>query len=60
MRLSKKQEQATTIAVNVMDTIISNGQDDGSSGELDFVIDELLKMRNNSMALKLKNAKKRR
>lgn len=36
MRLSKKQEQATTIAVNVMDTIISNGQDDGSSGELDL------------------------
>lgn len=54
MRLSKKQEKAISIAVEVMGTLLGNGEDSGENGELDFAIDELLKMKNNSMEYKRK------
>lgn len=58
MRLSKKQENAISIALESMNTLLSNGQDSGESGELDFAIDELIKMRDKSMEYKRKHRKK--
>ena len=58
MRLSIKQESAISIAVEAMSTILSNGQDSGENGELDFAINELLKMRNRSIEYKRKHIKK--
>ena len=54
LRLSKKQERAISIAVEAMGTLLGNGQDSGEDGELDFAIDELLKMRDDSMEYKRK------
>lgn len=58
MRLSIKQESAINIAVEAMSTILSNGQDSGGNGELDFAINELLKMRDRSIEYKRKHIKK--
>lgn len=61
MKLSKKQERAISIAVKAMSTLLGNGQDSGEDGELSFAIDELLKMKQNSMEHKEKQyAKKNR
>lgn len=59
MRLSKKQEKAISIAVEVMGTLLENGEDSGENGELDFAIDELLKMKDNSMEYKRKQNARR-
>lgn len=58
MRLSIKQESAINIAVEAMSAILSNGQDSGENGELDFAINELLKMRDRSIEYKRKHIKK--
>ena len=59
IKLSKKQEEAIGIAIDVMETVLGNGIDSGESGELDFAIDTLIEMRNKSFVTKA-NEKRRK
>ena len=53
LKLNEKQEKALDIAINVMETVLSNGQEDE---EVNFAIEELINLRNES--IKQKNKEK--
>lgn len=56
MKLSKKQEKAISIAIDVIDTILGNGID---SEELDFAINILIEMKDKSIATKAYEKRKK-
>ena len=57
LKLNKKQENALDIAINVMETVLSNGQEDE---EISFAIEELINLRNGSIKQKNKDKDQRK
>lgn len=57
LKLNKKQENALDIAINVMETVLSNGQEDE---EISFAIEELINLRNGSIKQKNKEKEQRK
>lgn len=59
MRLSKKQEKAIDIILNVSSVVLSSGLDDDKDGSIGEAIDELVKMRDKSLIAKAKEKAKK-
>ena len=57
LKLNRKQEKAISIAINVMETVLSNGQEDE---ELSFAIEELSILKNGSIEQKNKEKAQRK
>ena len=57
MKLSKKQENAIETAINVMSATISSGLDNDEDRAIGDAIEELVKMKDSSLAAKAKTKK---
>ena len=58
--MNKKQEEAVSIAIQVMEAVLDKGIDSGEDGRLDFAINELIAMRDKSIITKAKEKAKRK
>lgn len=57
LKLNRKQEKALDITINIMETVLSNGQEDE---EVSFAIEELINLRNGSIKQKNKEKEQRK
>lgn len=60
MKMNKKQEEAVSIAIQVMEAVLDKGIDSGEDGRIDFAINELISMRDKSILTKAKEKAKKK